>query len=283
MPIRITCPGCQTELTLADTMHGKKVRCKSCDKVIGVPAASKKKVLAAGDDEEEAIQEEPKLQAKSKAKEVDVEDEADADEDQPKKKKKKKKKGKKGSMALIIGGVSVLVVLLLVGGGVGLIFALKPDGQQKKNQPVAQGVVPPVPPPQGNNNAAQFIPKIQEGPPVKKGMNGHLLGNIRSAAYITERKNDLGNIGKLFNTFAVEYSGTARSQEGFLEYIKTSGPIHKYVAEGYIVVNMKAEPLSSSSIIAYEAEAYNQGYLCVRGDNSVNFVTEANWKAALGK
>src|SRR5690242_4988010 len=36
MPIPATCPSCNTSYQLADTMRGKRVRCKSCSEVFDV-------------------------------------------------------------------------------------------------------------------------------------------------------------------------------------------------------------------------------------------------------
>ncbi len=286
MTIRITCPGCQSALALSDAMRGKKVRCKACAKVLSIPAAGKAKSLAeANDVEEAAIQDQPRLKA-SKAS-APVED----DEDRPA--KKKKKKSKQGPSMLLIGGAAAAVVVLLVVGGVSAFILLrdKPDRKDKedkqaiiaardveaKKKPKNQN----QPPPQGDNGPVRVIPKIEDGNPAKKG---GFIGGIRAAGYVTERKNELGQIGKAFNQFAIEYKLNARTQDAFLEYIKTFGPIRDSVRDGFYVVNMKAEPLSSSSIIAYEHDKYEgQGYLCVRGDCSVDHVSEADWKAALGK
>src|SRR5262245_37278797 len=38
MPIKTTCPNCDAPYTLADTMEGKKVRCKSCSEPFTVEA-----------------------------------------------------------------------------------------------------------------------------------------------------------------------------------------------------------------------------------------------------
>ncbi|HZZ79187.1 MAG TPA: hypothetical protein VFE62_11750 [Gemmataceae bacterium] len=304
MPIRITCPGCQTVLTLADTMRGKKVRCKSCDKVIGIPAASKKKVLADGADvdEEEAVQEEPKLQVKAKAK-PEPEEETEADEDRPKKKKKKKKKDK-GSMGLAIGIVAVVAVLLLVGGGIGLFVILKPPDNQKKNQvaqvdgkkdgaianpnPNVNGnakdkvVVPPVPQPQPQGNkGVNIIPKIQDGNPAKKGGDG-IINNVRGAGYRTERRSELKQIGTAFIQYSDDFKGNNRNDNTWLDYIKTFGPIRDAVKDGYYKMNYSAR-LDSASVIAYERDIDQGRHLCVRGDGSVDYVPLAELKTILGR
>src|SRR5439155_16106415 len=40
MPIRVGCSQCETEHNLADTLAGKKIRCKKCQAVVPVPAAA---------------------------------------------------------------------------------------------------------------------------------------------------------------------------------------------------------------------------------------------------
>jgi hypothetical protein len=40
MPIRVLCPQCETSYNLADTLAGKKIRCKKCEAIVAVPAAN---------------------------------------------------------------------------------------------------------------------------------------------------------------------------------------------------------------------------------------------------
>src|SRR5437870_4196763 len=90
MAIRITCPGCETALTLSDDKRGKKVRCRACEKVLSIPGINGKasKHAEEEDHDEEAVQDEPRL----KTKPARDDDEGGDEEDRPAKKKKKKKK-----------------------------------------------------------------------------------------------------------------------------------------------------------------------------------------------
>jgi hypothetical protein len=305
MSIRITCPGCEAPLTLADTMAGKKVRCTSCKKVLAIPA-SKKKVLAGGDEpDEEAIREDEKLQVKAKARDADDDADGGDDEDSPKKKKKKKKKGKQGNLALIVGGASVLVVLLLVGGAAALVFALKPDEEKKKqaqqvladlkNKDAKGNLVmkdnvkdqaAPMPnqpvQPQGKDGGFRIIPKIQDGNPNAKKGGDNIVSSIRGSGYRLERQSELSNIGKSYIQYSDDFKGANRNMKSWLEYIKTFGPIRDAVAEGYYKMNFNAT-LDGGSVIAYERDIDKGTHLCVRGSGQVEYVPVAELKAILGR
>jgi ribosomal protein S27E len=277
MAIRITCPGCQTALTLDDKMRGKKVRCKACAKVLSIPAAAKAKVLAEGP-EEEAVQEEPKV----KLGKASVPAEYDGDSAERSTKKKKKKKGKKGAGVLILAGVAALVVLLIVGGGLSAFIYFKPDKQEKKQEPLAKAA-PEVKEKDDRTPARIVVPKIQDGnPATKKGGTG-IISNVRGAAYRAERRSELKQIGLSYVQFADEYKGANRNQQTWLEYIKTFGPIRDSVKDGYYKMNFNAR-LEGSSVIAYESDIDNgQAHLCVRGDGSVDHVPLAELKTILGR
>src|SRR6266436_4051059 len=113
MAIRITCPGCETSLTLSEDKRGKKVRCRACEKVLSIPAINGKasKHAEPEEDEEEAVQDEPRLKVKTKRNDDDDGDE----EDRPAKKKKKKKK--QGGFPVVLVASLAVVFLLLVGVG----------------------------------------------------------------------------------------------------------------------------------------------------------------------
>ena len=53
MAIGITCPGCETGLTLSDTLIGKTIKCKTCGEMIPVtaPVKAAKRAAAVVDDE----------------------------------------------------------------------------------------------------------------------------------------------------------------------------------------------------------------------------------------
>src|SRR5437763_197575 len=130
MAIRITCPGCETSLTLSEDQRGKKVRCRACEKVLSIPAINGKasKHAEPQEDEEEAVQDEPRLKTKPARA-----DEDDADEsDRPAKKKKKKKK--QGAPIVLIAALAVVFLLLVGGGALLTYFLTRPREAQAKVQ-----------------------------------------------------------------------------------------------------------------------------------------------------
>ncbi len=293
MAIRITCPGCQTSLTLDDKMRGKKVRCKACAKVLSIPAV-KAKVLAEGP-EEEAVQDEPRLKLKKRS--VPSEADSDSESDVRPGKKKKKKKGKKGSGMLIMGGVAALVVLLLIGGGLSAFFMLGPGEEALKKKEEQQALLdakakkemedaikaPAAKEKDDRTPARIVVPGIKEGNPAAKKGGIYIVTNVRGAGYRTERASELANIGKAYVQFCDEYKGANRNMETWLEYIKTFGPIHEYVKDGYYKMNFNAR-LEASSVIAYESGIdVGQAHMCVRGDGSVGHVPVAELKTILGR
>ena len=71
--------------------------------------------------------------------------------------------------------------------------------------------------------------------------------------------------------------------ENWLQHIKTFGPIHEYVKDGYYKMNFNAR-LEASSVIAYESGIdVGQAHMCVRGDGSVDHVPLAELKTILGR
>ena len=112
MAIRITCPGCETSLTLSEDKRGKKVRCRACEKVLSIPAINGKasKHAEPEEDEEEAVQDEPQLKVKPGRKN-DVDDE-DEESDRPAKKKKNKNKKKNKALRRCLHSLHRLLRLL---------------------------------------------------------------------------------------------------------------------------------------------------------------------------
>jgi predicted Zn finger-like uncharacterized protein len=110
MPIRTTCPQCQTVYTLADNLAGKKVRCKNCDEVIAVRAGAAKR------DTEERIQKGPDRSESARA----------ISEDEPRPRRRNRdadhepRPRKRGGMSgvLVIGLIVGFLGLLLIGGGI---------------------------------------------------------------------------------------------------------------------------------------------------------------------
>lgn len=285
MAIRITCPGCQTPLTLADTMRGKKVRCKSCAKVLGVPAANGKakslaRPLAPSKDDE------PEEDRDAKAEVDDTQD-----EERPAKKKKKKQKGKKGSGLLIIGAVAAVAVLLIGGGTLWAVMRYLPDAAEKKKREEALAKAAEGKGGGGGTNAEPdnrspariVVPGIKEGNPAAKKGGTYVISNVRGAGYRAERQSELANIAKSYVQYCDEYKGANRNMDTWLQYIKTYGPIHDAVKEGYYKMNFSARP-DGSSVIAYERDMDNgQKHLCAFYSGTVDYVPLADLKMMLGR
>ena len=117
MAIKISCPNCDRKYNLADTMAGKTIRCKDCEKQFRVDDPDAEDGLIS---EADARRRRSTIGAKSRKADFDDEDEDDRprrrsryrdedDDDRPRKKKSK------------AGGVPVA---LLVGGGVGLLLII---------------------------------------------------------------------------------------------------------------------------------------------------------------
>jgi hypothetical protein len=193
----------------------------------------------------------------------------DEEEDRPAKKKKKRQKAPASPAIFIIGGVAAFVVLLAVGGL--LAYVLIPP---RKPAEVEQAKVEEKKKEKEENKEQKGV---EEDPPAKKG--GKAIGRgSRGAAYITERKSELKQLGLVFTQFSDDYKGAARTKENFLAYIKRDfGPIHDYVKDGYYQMNMKAR-LQGGDIIAYERDEYDQGYLAVRSNGDVDFVPAVQFR-----
>jgi hypothetical protein len=267
MAIRITCPGCKTALSLSEEMRGKKVRCKHCEKVIGIPAADAPKHQA-----ETATQTERKVKLKTAPPSEESHDE---DEDRPAKKKKKKKK-KQGSSTLLIAGGAAVFLLLVCAVAVSAVFWPRdPDAKAKQQAKAdekkdAEKIVV--------KGGIQFVPPIQEGPPTKKGGAG-IVQNVRGAVYRTDRKAELHSLHLSYQQFRLtDKNGT---YDDFLVHIKNDGAVAGAVKDGYYQMNMKAR-LDGDNIIAYERDEDAPGHLCVRANGEMPYVPAAQLKKELG-
>ena len=289
MAIRITCPGCKTSLTLDDDKRGRKVRCDNCEKVLNIPAAngSKRKTQ-----EEAAMQTERKL--KGNTVPAPDEDEEQEEEVRPVKKKKKGKKAKKGASPILLIVAAAAAIILLLGGGGSAYYFLRTDPAAAKAREQAKlddkakkdaagggpGAKIDDKDKKNEPGGIRLIPKIEDGSPTKKG-GKDIIQNIRGAVYRTERKSELKQLALTFNQFCDEYKGGARTKENFLIHIKTFGPIHDALKDGYYQMNMKAR-LDGDNIIAYERDEDAQGHLCVRSNGVQDYVPAAQLKKELG-
>jgi predicted Zn finger-like uncharacterized protein len=134
MSIATTCPSCDASYQLADTMLGKKVRCKSCSEVFVV--RSKRSVPDRDEDEE-------RIQSSSRPARRVVRDEDDEDEGRPDPRRRpRKKSGNSSLVPLIIGGCIAGGALILVLGGIGVWLLMR--SPQRPATPVAFNP-PPLP------------------------------------------------------------------------------------------------------------------------------------------
>jgi predicted Zn finger-like uncharacterized protein len=296
MSFRITCPGCKTAMKLDDDARGTKVRCENCDKTLNIPDASGKKPK-----DDDALQEGRKL--KNAASKADEEEPTSDEQEEQKPKKKKKKKKKKGgsSMGLLIGGGAAIAVLLIVVVGASAYFMTRPAANPQKagNEQLAQNkdkkpggdgakgvgpgggdkqpdvkLPPPVPVPVPPNKQERLEDRER-----KKG-GSNIISNVRGAGYRTERRNELRQIGLFFQQYAETTPKSARTKEGFMDYMKRdSKVIWDCLDDGYYTLNPKVDHTSGSSVIAYETDIDRNGmHLAVRGDLSVDYTPPQDLK-----
>jgi predicted Zn finger-like uncharacterized protein len=152
MSITATCPDCNASYQLADSMLGKKVRCKSCSEIFVVRSKVR---VPAHDEDEERIQSSPRP-----ARRV-VRDEEDEYEERPQPRRRSRKKNSNSALIpLIIGGFVAAAVLLLVVGGIA-IWALTRSPQRpatpvaNSNPPLPVAQPPQDPAPQNQPNMPQ--------------------------------------------------------------------------------------------------------------------------------
>lgn len=158
MPIVVNCPGCPTKLSAPDTAAGKQIRCPKCGATAPVPTfvpaeevpvvdakpvpkPKPKRAVADDDDDDDR----PRKKAKSRRDDDDEDDRprkkkrrADDDDDYPHdyaRRRPRAKSGGGGKVALIVGGVLLLLVLV----GLGVYFLTGKDSPFAKKAPVPPG------------------------------------------------------------------------------------------------------------------------------------------------
>lgn len=180
MSIAITCPGCSASYQLAESMRGKKARCKSCSTVFVV---REKTIAPDRDEDEERIQDSPRP-----AKRV-VRYEEDEDDERPLPRRRPRRKQSDSALVpLLIAGGIVAVVLIVGLGGVA-IWALTRSPQPRSTplaapNPPPNAVQPAQNPPPPNQPGAHFPPGFppvgnpmpQQGPLVAQLSNGKVSG-----------------------------------------------------------------------------------------------------------
>jgi predicted Zn finger-like uncharacterized protein len=181
MSVPAICPGCNTSYQLADTMRGKKVRCKSCSEVFVVHG----KTLTPDRDEVEE-----RIQASPRPAERVARDEEDEDMERPPLRRRPLKKRSNGAvLPLLIVACIVLGVLALGLGGVA-VWALTRSRQPQpapvaanSNQPApvpqpAQAPAPPQNQPGVPPLAVPLVPNpvLAQGPLIAELTNGNISG-----------------------------------------------------------------------------------------------------------
>ncbi|HTU18632.1 MAG TPA: zinc-ribbon domain-containing protein [Gemmataceae bacterium] len=159
MPLSTTCPSCHATYTLADTMRGKKVRCKSCSEafVVRGKAGSLDKDDGAG-----RIQVSPHP-AKRAAR---YEEDEDTRRPQPRRRPREKSGNNILVPLLIVGG---LIAVFLVLGAAGVAVWAFTRSPKTLATPVAVSSNPPANAPQPVQNPPQHQPAVpppQMAPPV---------------------------------------------------------------------------------------------------------------------
>jgi len=186
----------------------------------------------------------------------------------PRKKKKKKEKSGPGlALWLGIGGGGLLVVLIAVG-----VVVARPWEWGSAKKEVAQNNPQPVQP--------QPPPPRPDGNVVKNPKS--LLGNIRNRVNMTERDNEMRQIFLFFTQYAdIAKNPASRTVDGFLESFKRDSNLiyAKINTDNLYTVNVRAR-VDSQDILAFESEAYTDGYYCVHANNQLGFVSPQDMKAA---
>jgi microcompartment protein CcmK/EutM len=273
MAIRITCPGCQCLLTLADGLRGKKVRCKECAQSLTVPARKGLKTQDEEEDADDTEEQSPPEQPRSRMKPDLDDDEEEEEEDRPARKKKKKKAKKVGSsMPLLVGAGIGVVVLLAVGGAVAFFWW---PGRARQNAQAEDKKEDPA--------QIRIAPKINEGSPTAKGGKG-VVNNVRGAVYRTERRSELAGIKNMYAAFILENGNpNQRTLDKFLVYIERDfRPVQQAIKDGYYKVNMRAQ-LTGAHVIAHERDEDRDGFLAVMGDGDIRYLRQAELNAGMSK
>lgn len=171
MSIPATCPSCNANYQLADSLRGKKVRCKSCSEIFLVRGTI---YTPERDEVEERIRASPRPAARL------AEDEDDEDAPRPPLRRRPVKKRRNDStLPLLIGVCIVLVVLALGLGGVA-VWALT-RSRQPQPPSVAQPTQPPAPAQnQGDMPPPAFPPEQNpmpaQGPLAARLTNANISG-----------------------------------------------------------------------------------------------------------
>jgi predicted Zn finger-like uncharacterized protein len=156
MSIPATCPGCKASYQLADTLRGKKIRCKSCSEVFVVRG---KTPTPDRDDFEERIQSSPRVATRV------TRDEEDADVARPQlRRRPRKKQSNSAVLPLLIVACVVLGVLVVGVGGVA-VWALT-RSRQPDPASISQTAQAPAPPQnQGEMPPPPMLPPVQNPMP----------------------------------------------------------------------------------------------------------------------
>jgi hypothetical protein len=147
MPIQIACPQCDWEYNLADSLQGKRVRCKNCDAtfVVEDKGAGKKrepdqeKIVNADENRRPRARQGYPENAKRRDR-YDDEDERPArrredwDEEDREPRFRKKRKEEPSNTGLIIGLIAGGAGLLAVGAVVAIIFLLRSNDAPDPSQ-----------------------------------------------------------------------------------------------------------------------------------------------------
>lgn len=278
MAIKITCPECETALTLSDDKRGKKVRCKSCEKVLSIPSANGKVKKPAKEEEvdEQEDEEEEEAKDKPKGKGKPAKNEKSETSKNGKPAKKKKKGGGVDIPWLFIGlGAAALAI---IGVCVGILIWWGPwrtdDNVAKtKDKPAGGGQIDQMmmkPPPQGNNPIGGEVVKDPKS----------FIGNLRARGDRLERDNEMRQIAIFYEQYCdVNKNPASRNLQTFLDFMKKDSlTIHDAIKDKHYTVNLKAKQ-GSEDIIVYETEEYTVGWYVFRANQQFGNVTKAELQA----
>ncbi len=168
MAVRVACPDCNTVMHVADDLRGKKIKCKSCSSVVGVPPDG-------------GFAERPRMPAAPRRIVEEVEDrppprrrEPDEEEDRrsPRRRRKSRSSGPNllplwiGGGALLVVGLITVTVLIIVGSG-------GANPQPVNNAPAVQ--------------VAQVQPNAQPAAPQQAAVNQ--VNQVNQINVVPEKRN----------------------------------------------------------------------------------------------
>jgi HEAT repeat protein/S1-C subfamily serine protease len=190
MPLRLTCPECDTVNTVGEEKRGKRIRCRECESLITVPLKARAAAKTRDEDEDEDDAPPPPkkkpaaavTRSKPRPTRRDEDEDEDEDEGRDKPRPRKGKKEQGSPLVLILVLVGVGVVLAAGGAVAGLYYLFKDDDKPSLARTTPTGPVGPAGmggfvPPNGGGAGDVNPPPVNPGvaanvnpPPINPGV-----------------------------------------------------------------------------------------------------------------